>query len=186
MNLTQNYFELFGLPQLFAVDHELLSGNYRRLQQELHPDKFARQGAGEQRLAVQFAAFVNGAYQALKSPLLRAEYLLELAGYPLKSDALTVKDSEFLLQQMEWRENLADLSEAIKTAEPESVDASRQLADLRKAVGEKRDLLLSQLDKNFKQQQFKAASQQVVQLHFVEKLISSMEGLEELLSEPIP
>lgn len=183
MDLTQNYFELFGLPQAFAVNNDLLSKHYRQLQQELHPDKFVRRGASEQRLAVQFASFVNNAFQTLKSPLLRAEYLLELAGHPLNNDSLTIRDSEFLLQQMQWREVLADLDEAIQKTKTESVAASRQLLDLQQQVDEKRGLILNEFDKNFTRKDFAAAGQQAAQLHFVEKMSSSIESLEDRLLE---
>jgi len=48
------------------------------LQQEFHPDRFASKGDVDKRLAVQTASLINQAYDTLKSPLKRAQYLLEL------------------------------------------------------------------------------------------------------------
>ena len=36
-----NHFELFGLPLQFQLDGSLLSSQFRDLQRQFHPDKFA-------------------------------------------------------------------------------------------------------------------------------------------------
>ena len=105
----QNYFELFGLPNSFSLDNSALAQTYRALQQAVHPDRFANQGEQAVRLAMQKTAQINDAFATLKSPLLRAEYMLSLAGVELRNEQQTMRDSHFLMQQMEWRETLADL-----------------------------------------------------------------------------
>ena len=76
----QNHFELFHLPQQFAVDLKALDQAYRDVQNQVHPDKFARSPDAEKRVAMQWATRANEAYQTLKSPLRRATYLCELHG----------------------------------------------------------------------------------------------------------
>ncbi|MBT4758876.1 MAG: Fe-S protein assembly co-chaperone HscB, partial [Nitrosomonadales bacterium] len=39
--MTQNYFELFNLPEKFQINLEKLQENYRTIQKEIHPDRFA-------------------------------------------------------------------------------------------------------------------------------------------------
>ena len=39
--MTQNYFELFNLSEKFEIDSEKLQENYRSIQKEIHPDRFA-------------------------------------------------------------------------------------------------------------------------------------------------
>ena len=39
-DLSTTHFELFGLPQSFDVDQEILDRNYRELQRNVHPDRF--------------------------------------------------------------------------------------------------------------------------------------------------
>ncbi|HKJ76321.1 MAG TPA: Fe-S protein assembly co-chaperone HscB, partial [Gammaproteobacteria bacterium] len=73
-DFSQNYFELFGLPEGFEVDSETLSLRYRDLQRALHPDRFAGASDRERRLSVQQTARVNEAYRTLKDPLARARY----------------------------------------------------------------------------------------------------------------
>lgn len=106
LDLTQNYFTLFGLPPDFDVDLEALTLRYRDIQSAIHPDRFVGKPDQEQRLAVQSAAFVNEGYQCLKTPLLRAEYLLRLQGHETGQEERTHHDTEFLLEQMQLREQL--------------------------------------------------------------------------------
>lgn len=107
--LTASYFELFGLPVSFEVDPGDLAGRYRDLQRSAHPDRHAGAGDRERRLAVQQAARINEAYQTLRDPRRRARYLLELHGVALDDERDTTQDPEFLMEQMELREQLAEI-----------------------------------------------------------------------------
>lgn len=109
---TMNYFELFGLNPQFELDNQGLAETYRALQMQFHPDKFAAHPQRERLQAVQGAARINDAYTTLKSPLNRAEYLLSLQGVELNAEQQTLKDPLFLMQQMEWREQLEELTSA--------------------------------------------------------------------------
>lgn len=106
MNLGDDDFTLFDLPQRFAQDRDELDARWRALQGEVHPDRFAAQGAAAQRVAMQWAVRVNEAYQRLKDPLRRAAYLCELRGAPIEAESNTAMPGEFLMQQMGWREAL--------------------------------------------------------------------------------
>ncbi len=108
-DFKQNYFELFGLSPAFAIDSEQLAVNYRQLQRDLHPDRYASAAAHERRLAIQYSAFVNEANTTLKSPLKRAEYLLQLAGMSREEISAQKVDGGFLIEQMELREKLESL-----------------------------------------------------------------------------
>ncbi len=181
IDLTQNYYELFGLPQSFLVDQTILSDKYRQLQKQFHPDKFAGKSAAEQRLSVQFTSLLNSAYQTLKSPLLSAEYLLELANHPVNSDSLTISDGSFLFKQMEWREQLADLSENIKLGNVDAVNANEQLDTLNKEVDVLRKELIQVFDQKYHASNYEEAKEAVAKLHFVEKMLVNIEQLEDAL-----
>lgn len=107
-----NYFELFDLPLDFILDTQLLAERYRRLQSLVHPDKFAHGSAQERLLAVQKAAQINDGFQTLKDPISRAEHILSLRGIELSHETRTINDGEFLMQQMHWREALADIAQS--------------------------------------------------------------------------
>ena len=92
LNLPQDYFELFQLPHTLEVDERHLTEQYRSLQRELHPDRFAAAGAQERRLAAQAAAHVNAAYRVLGDPFERASYLLSLQGVTIDSEQDTSND----------------------------------------------------------------------------------------------
>ena len=113
-----NFFELFGLPVTFEIDSDKLSLTYKTLAQVTHPDKFANAGSAEKLMMVQKNAQVNDGFQVLKNPISRAEHILELRGIELQHEKRTIQDAEFLMQQMEWREQL---EEAENAANPEQV-----------------------------------------------------------------
>ena len=106
-NTSRNYYELFDMPVSFSVDLAMLDEQYRRLQRTFHPDRYANASDREKRLAVQQAAYINEAFQTLKKPIRRARYLLELKGLT-GSDKNSSVDEEFLMEQMELRENLQE------------------------------------------------------------------------------
>ncbi|MFM8755868.1 MAG: Fe-S protein assembly co-chaperone HscB [Limnohabitans sp.] len=110
-SLQANDFELFGLPQQFALDRGQLDGTWKALQREAHPDRFAAEGAAAQRVAMQWSVRINEAYQRLKDPLRRAAYLCELRGQPVNAESNTAMPPAFLVQQMQWRESLEDTDE---------------------------------------------------------------------------
>jgi molecular chaperone HscB len=106
--LTKSHFELLGLRERFGVDAAELQQAFRRLQAVVHPDRFAAAGATERRIAMQLATRANEAYRTLADPGLRAAYLCELHGVPLRAETNTSMSGDFLMQQMAWREALED------------------------------------------------------------------------------
>ncbi len=106
--LTSDYFELFGIEPRFDIDTAELSRRYRQLQQTVHPDRYANATDQERRLSMQQATRINEAYQTLKDPVARARYLLELAGEDPEGGQGSIQSPEFLMQQMEMREALAE------------------------------------------------------------------------------
>jgi molecular chaperone HscB len=103
MRLTDNDFQLFGLPETQAQQRADIDARWKALQAEVHPDRFASEGAAAQRVAMQWALRVNEAYQRLRDPLKRAAYLCELRGAPVQAENNTQMPAAFLMQQMEWR-----------------------------------------------------------------------------------
>ena len=176
--LSQDYFQLFGFPRTYQIDSDTLMQRYRELQHSAHPDRFASASGQERRLSVQTAAHINEAYQTLKSPLLRARYLLELAGIDAVQQAQAL-GNEFLLEQMELREQLADL--------PEQPDALLALIDARE------DLVRRQRDL---QEEFAALAEDMEngdsapvahavfnKMQFFHRLLEEVDMLEERLQE---
>ncbi|MBK3866526.1 co-chaperone HscB [Pseudomonas stutzeri] len=124
---TPCHFALFDLKPEFELDLALLADRYRELARQVHPDRFADADESEQRQALERSANLNEAYQTLKSPSRRARYLLAIEGHEVPLEA-TVQDPAFLMQQMQWREELEDLHEQADLAGVAAFKARLKLA----------------------------------------------------------
>ncbi len=103
-------FELFALPATFDIDRKALDVAFRTQQTQTHPDKFAAATDVERRAAEQRSALLNDAYKTLRDPVLRAAYLIETrAGINVFDERNTRMPADFLIEQMELRERLADI-----------------------------------------------------------------------------
>jgi len=157
---VQNHFELFYLPRQFSIDAGALDAAYREVQGRVHPDRFVNATDAEKRVAMQWATRANEAYQTLKNPQRRAQYLCELHGVDLQVESNTAMPMAFLMQQMEWREELAEARAARDAGLLDKLDG--QLRTARK--GQLKDIE-AQLDAG----DYHAAAQGVRALMFLEK-----------------
>jgi molecular chaperone HscB len=165
MNLNDTDFQLFAVPARFAQERAQLDARWKELQREVHPDRFAAQGGAAQRLAMQWSVRINEAYQRLKDPIRRATYLCELNGAPIGADTNTTMPSDFLVQQMAWREELdeADDQAAFQKLRGEVEAArARALSTLEWLIDEKGD--------------HPAAARQVRALMFIERFAGDIEN----------
>lgn len=130
MKLDDDDFTLFGLAPRFALDRAELDRHWRRLQAEVHPDRFASQGTAAQRVAMQWAVRVNEAYRRLRDPLARGAYLCGLRGAAVDAENNTAMPPAFLMQQMEWREALDDAADAAAVQAIDDAVAAHEQAQL--------------------------------------------------------
>ncbi len=105
----QNYFELFSLDVDFAIDLASLEQAYQSQIAKFHPDNFATKDDKEKSIALQNTSLINTAYDTLKSPLLRAAYLLELKNINAFDEKDTQMDMDFLMGQIALREKLESI-----------------------------------------------------------------------------
>ena len=160
MSIAQDHFSLFGLAPRFALDLDALEAAYKRVQAQVHPDRFAAGSAAERRVAMQWATRANEAYRALRTPLARASYLCELNGAAIEAETNTVMPREFLAEQLEWRETLDDArgdAPALQALADE-VDAAQ--ADVEARLGEALDA----------RHDYRGAAVLVRQLMFIERI----------------
>ncbi|WP_395142119.1 Fe-S protein assembly co-chaperone HscB [Schlegelella aquatica] len=170
--LDVNDFELFGVPARFELAREVLDARWKKLQAEVHPDRFASQGPAAQRVAMQWAVRVNEAYQRLKDPLKRAAYLCELRGHPLRAESNTAMPADFLMQQMAWREALEEATSAAELDRLATEVMQRRqemLAAVREALDVRNDT--------------EAAAHQVRALMFVERFAEEIDRRFEALGQ---
>ncbi|GIZ13669.1 co-chaperone HscB [Pseudomonas sp. NCCP-436] len=168
------HFALFDLQPGFRIDLEQLATRYRELARQVHPDRFADADERERRLALERSASLNEAYHTLRTPSQRARYLLALRGPELPAE-VTVQDPQFLLQQMQWREELEELQDE---------------GDLAGVAAFKRRLkaVQEQLDESFAQcwdddARREEAERLMRRMQFLDKLAQEVRQLEERLDD---
>lgn len=174
----KNHFELFGLPVRFSLDTTALGLAYRELQKAAHPDRFAHQGDQAQRIALQKTAQINDAFQTLKSPLSRAEYMLSLEGVDLRAEQHTMRDTAFLMQQMEWRETLEDLRQS------QDIDGLEDFSSqIQKSEKEHLQVLAQAFDGGEQRENPEHWANEVRKLAFLVKLLTEIAQAEEALDD---
>jgi molecular chaperone HscB len=110
-------FSLLGLTPSYEIDLSALEKAFFERSKELHPDRYANAPAAERVVALTKARALNDAYQTLKKPVPRAEYLLQRAGVTIGDNERL--DPEFLMEILELREALAEARQAGKLADVE-------------------------------------------------------------------
>src|SRR5262245_8095364 len=104
-----DHFTRLALPVDFLVDTADLDRRYFAAQRQLHPDRFATKSPRERLVSQNQAVTLNEAYETIKDPLSRANYLLKLKGIDVNPDGChTINDPTLLMEQLERREALAE------------------------------------------------------------------------------
>jgi molecular chaperone HscB len=167
LDFQRNHFEQLGLPLAYRVDPARLETGYRALQSQVHPDRFAAGSEAERRVAMQWAARANEAYRTLRDPVGRARYLLSLKGFDTGEETNTAMPADFLMQQMEWREAVADATGARDSA---------RLEALRGELSGERAEMLRMLERAIDADaNYDAGCSLVRKLRFIEKLEEEIE-----------
>ncbi|EPT9254249.1 co-chaperone HscB [Vibrio alginolyticus] len=168
-----NHFELFGLPSQFKLDGSLLSSQFRELQKRFHPDNFSAGSERDRLMAVQKAAQINDAYQVLKNPISRAEYILAEQGVEIRGEQQTMQDPMFLMEQMELREELEEIADS---SDPESA-----LFDFDSKVSKMYKQHLASVEQELDDGLWAEAADRVRKLKFIAKLKNEIELVEDKL-----
>jgi len=167
-----NYFELFQLPVSLAVNTNELAVRYRDLQRQFHPDNVASEAESVKLAAMQQSVEINSAYNTLKQPLARAEYILVLQGIDLRHEQQTVKDTAFLMEQLDWREELDGLQKS-----PDEAAITRFQARVKTYYQQ----YFAELEQQLADALFEKAADTVRKLKFVQKMKDELDKLEESL-----
>ena len=173
VDFKQNYFEIFQLPREFHLDVTELGERFRRLQKNVHPDKFVNATNREKRLSMQWATQINSAYATLKVALPRAIYLLGLDGMDITDNP--VLDPVFLMEQIELREELEEI---------ERMDGPLSTLDKFKVEVE---AVMNSLEEEFASSygggDHAKAEQAVYKLQFMNKLLLAANSVEEKIMD---
>lgn len=151
-------FARLGLAAGFVIDPAALDRAYFALQRQLHPDRFATQGAKARAYSQQQAAALNDAYETLRQPVARGAALLRLAGRRVEFDGQgTVDDPALLAEALEMREALLEAEDAAAVAILVA-DAERNAA-----------ALAGEIDAAFKCGDLDGAERRLLRLRYLER-----------------
>ena len=162
-----NHFSTFDLAPAFAVDSTQLASCYRDLQTAVHPDRFVNATDAEKRIAMERAVQINEAFTTLKDPVRRAMHLLSLVSIDGMDEKNTAMPFDFLAEQIEWREALADAK--LKEDEDRLEDMASELAGTLASLGDT-------FEAAYRGEHFTVASTLARKMRFVQKLIEEAES----------
>ena len=112
---------------------------------------------------------VNNAYNTLRKPHLRAQYLLELQGIDISKEGQSLTDSELLMEVMEVRENIENA---------QNIEALHQI---RRANQQRIHSTLQDLEQAFDNYDYQKAKQRTIELQYWTKASQEIEIKEEML-----
>ena len=180
LDLSKNYFELFGMSVGYVIDIQKIRQRYRDLQRVVHPDRYVNATEHEQRLAMQGSVYINEAFETLQDPLRRAQYLLRLHGLDFDPDTETTTDTGFLMEQLELREELSEI--------PRQADPLRAASLFMERVSTMFNRLISSMAIDFEmpdEKQLQVAREKVRKMQFLKKLHTEAETVEARLEEEV-
>lgn len=175
MNNSKNFFEIFSLPVGWEVDFQQLDIKFRALQKALHPDRYADKSDFEKRLAVQTAATINQAYETIKNPLSRAQYLLELEDLDASQETHITSDGQFLMDQMQLREALSEIRG--------SENAKQALVSLSIEAQQTAAAIQQEFASQYQQKAYKKAFESLAKMQFAIKFVDDINQLEAELED---
>ena len=159
-------FGLLGLPAQFDLDPKVIEAAFFERSKEVHPDRFATAPAAERVAALSKSRALNDAYQTLKKPVPRAEYLLARAGVTIGENE-RIDNPEFLMEILEMREELAEARVAKRTSEIETLCAG--MKSRRKAV-------VASLSPLFDKNDLPAIKDQLIVLRYLDRYLEECDA----------
>lgn len=128
-----DHFSRLGLEIGYDLNACELDRVYFQWQRQLHPDRFATRTPRERAFSQSQATSLNEAYETLKDPLRRGEYLLHLRRDGATPEGCNlVNDLDLLNEAMELREMLAEAG----SVEEVRALAARAADDIRACTAE--------------------------------------------------
>jgi len=158
-----SHFQRLGLELNFDVDIERLDQMYFDLQRQLHPDRFAGKSPKEKAFSQQQATALNDAYETLKDPLRRADFMVHFHGVDVLPEGCNlVVDQSILIEAMDMREQLS------------AVETLADLNDIAKHSKAEIDKVITDLSAAFGGQDYEAASKLTTRLKYLQKMMGEV------------
>ena len=174
-------YGLFDLDERYDIDLSALEESYLSRSKQVHPDRFVNAPAADRVAALQRSMQLNDAYETIKRPLPRAEYLLVRNGVAIgDNEAL---DPGFLMEVLELREELQDARQAGDTARLRTLEDA--MLDRRDAAMERLAAAFARLYDDRERDALGVLKTEVILLRYITRYLEELDGaLEELDGEP--
>ncbi|KAI8078062.1 Co-chaperone HscB, C-terminal oligomerization domain-containing protein [Gilbertella persicaria] len=137
----------------FNIDLKALKKRFLILQQKAHPDSYSQAAKQELDYAHLQSSIINKAYNTLKNPLSRAQYILKQQGIEV-SETDSLNHPELLMEVMELREEL------------DEVGSEEELKSLKQRNDEKYQETVDKLQAAFDQQDYEKAKELATELQY--------------------
>lgn len=102
-----DHFARLGLPRRFALDPADVERAYIARSRAVHPDYHLAGSSADLAASLELSAALNEAYNTLRDPFARAEYLLTLEGGPSAAGHKQMP-AAFLAEMLELREQVEE------------------------------------------------------------------------------
>jgi molecular chaperone HscB len=158
-------FALLGLPVAYDVDPAALEHAFFERSKAVHPDRFSGAPAAERVAALSRSRALNDAYQLLRKPVSRAEYLLARAGVTIGDNERL--DPAFLMEILELREELA---------EARAAGALVRVEQLQGAMRARRAEALGALPQLFATGDLAAIKQRLIVLRYIHRYLEECDA----------
>jgi molecular chaperone HscB len=158
-------FALLGLPPAYEVDLAALEQAFFERSKQLHPDRVAGAPAAERVAQLSRSRALNDAYQLIKKPIPRAEYLLARAGVTIGDNERL--DPAFLMEILELREELAGARVAGDT---------ELVARLQRTMQARRMQALEALPALFSANDFAAIKDRLILLRYINRYLEECDA----------
>ena len=185
-----DYFTFFGLPRQLTLDPQDLERRFRELSRKFHPDFYYNAAPAERLASLERSSYLNDAYRVLRDAPARIEYLLSLEGLqPKKSEGGNSKVPPDLLEEVfALNEELDEIRELRESGGGDVAALRRRLDVARGPIEQKRDeheRQLVELSARWDAQgsapaaerraTLEALSQQLLERHYIENLLATIE-----------
>ena len=160
--LDDDPFALLGIAPSYDIDPAALERAFFERSKAVHPDRVAAAPAAERVAALSRSRALNDAYQTLKKPVTRAEYLLERAGITIGDNERL--DPHLLERVLELRE---ELEEAKAARDRGAIEA------LCGAMQKRRDQALSELAAYFAANELAEVKRVVMTLRYIDRYLEA-------------
>jgi len=162
---SSDAFGLLGLPERFDLDPAAIEQAFFDKSKDLHADRFATAPAAERVAALSRSRALNDAYQVVKKPVARAEYLLARAGVTIGDNERL--DPSFLEDVLEMREELA---EARAGKQRETVE------ELRREMAARRTNVVDALAALFANNDLATVKERVILLRYLDRYLEECDA----------